>query len=222
MIKCAIFDLDGTLVDSMEYWTILPIEYAKRNNLKIDKNLPERFLAMSITESALYFRNHLGLLKPVETITKELNDIMEVYYMNNVEIKAGISRLLEEFDARGIKMAVASATDKYLIIEILQKLNILKYFPFILTSSEVGSSKKNPKIYLDCAAHFNIEPKETIVFEDLPYGLKSSKNVGFITVGIYDEPSKKLQKEIKKYSDYYFLSFDSEAISTLNGLTSKD
>lgn len=193
MIKCAIFDLDGTLVNSMEYWSIVPSKYLESKGIKVEdkKSLSDMFLSMSLLESSTYFKNTYNFPETIEEIALEIDKVMEEYYLNNVEVKPGIKELLELFYTKGIKMAIATATDKFLVEEVLTKLGIRKYFDFIITSTEAGSSKKNPTIYQKCAEFFNAKPTESIIFEDLPYGIISGSKVGFYTVGIYDEPSKR-------------------------------
>ena len=217
MIKCAIFDLDGTLVNSMEYWSIVPSEYLKQNGIEVDdpKALSDKFLSMSLLESSKYFIDKYNFNKTVEEVAQEIDKVMEHYYLNFVEVKKGIKPLLELFYKNNVKMAIATATDKFLVEEVLTKLGIRKYFDFIITSTEVGSSKKNPLIYEKCAEHFNAKYEESIIFEDLPYGIISGKSVGFHTVGIYDEPSKHLQDKIKENAELYFEDFSMESIDKI-------
>ena len=217
MIKCAIFDLDGTLVNSMEYWSIVPSEYLKQNGIEVDdpKALSDKFLSMSLLESSKYFIDKYKFNKTVEEVAQEIDKVMEHYYLNFVEVKKGIKPLLELFYKNNVKMAIATATDKFLVEEVLTKLGIRKYFDFIITSTEVGSSKKNPLIYEKCAEHFNAKYEESIIFEDLPYGIISGKSVGFHTVGIYDEPSKHLQDKIKENAELYFEEFSMESIDKI-------
>jgi len=215
MIRCAIFDLDGTLVDSMVYWSIAPFEYAKMKNIEPKEDLADKFLAMSLPESAKYFKDVYNVPDSLEKIMDDINSIMEKYYMENVEIKPNIGVLLEKLYSLNIKMAIASSTDKYLIEEVVKKLHIDKYFDFIITSTMVNESKNKPSIYLKCIEHFNLLPEETYVFEDLPYGIISSNSVGFVTVGLYDEPSKHLQKQIKDNARFYYKKLDDKAVDFL-------
>ena len=214
-IRCAIFDLDGTLVDSMPFWEQIPIDYLISKGVKPEEEIPEVFLAMSLEASAVYFKEHFGIADSIEEIEKSIDDMIEEAYMTSVKLKPGIGDLLKEFDSLGIKMAVASATDKYLIEAVDKKLGIDRYFPYILTSGEVGSSKQNPDIYIKSAEHYGFKPQESMIFEDLPYGIISSKKVGFTTVGLYDETSKKLQTIIKENADFYIENLDKSAIKML-------
>ena len=217
MIKLAIFDLDGTLVDSMTYWSNAPIEYVKQKNLAIprDEKLDDVFLSMSLVESAKYFISHYGIKDSIEKICKDIDDIMEYNYLNYVELKPGVRELLIELDKLGIKMAIATSTDHYLVDEITKKLNMDKYFTYTLTCGEVGKSKQNPDIYLRVGEHFNVKPEETIIFEDLPYGIISSNSANIHTVGVYDYPSLHHQETIKKNAKLYVKHLDKETIDRI-------
>lgn len=223
MIKCAIFDLDGTLVNSMEYWSIVPSKFLENNGIKVEdkKSLSDMFLSMSLLESSKYFKETYKFSKSIEEIALEIDRVMEEYYLNNVTLKSGIKELLELLYSKGIKMAIATATDKFLVEEVIEKLGIKKYFDFIITSTEVGSSKKNPLIYQKCAEFFNAKESESIIFEDLPYGIISGNSVGFHTVGLYDKPSKHLQDKIKENADIYIEELNAESISKINELMDK-
>lgn len=221
MIKLAIFDLDGTLVDSMKYWSMAPYEYVRIKGLKAEEKLSDKFLSMSLRESAEYFKKKYSLEDSIEKMMQDIDDIMDNFYMNYVEIKPGIRDLLEALYTRNVKMCIASATDKYLIEKVIKKLNIDKYFSYITTSSIVGSSKSKPDIYMSCSDYFNIDYKDTIIFEDLPYGIISSKPKGFYTVGLYDEPSKHLECVIKNNAHYFIKELNDIEINNIINIISK-
>lgn len=214
-IKLVIFDLDGTLVDSMSYWEKTPAAFLLTHNIIEDRDISQEFLSLSLEESAILYKERYSLSDSKEKIMQDINNIMENNYLHYVELKPGIKELLTMLSKYDIKMAIASATDKYLIIECIDKLGIGSYFTYIITSTEVGSSKSHPDIYLNCTEHFHCSPEETIIFEDLPYGIISSSKVGFHTVGIYDEPSRHLQQKIKENAECYCLSFDEESINKI-------
>ena len=215
MIKCAIFDMDGTLVDSMTYWSTAAFDYLTSLNLVSEKDLGNKFLAMSLPESADYMIKTYNLNKSKEEVCQGIDDVMESRYRNDVKIKPYFKELLEEFKKLGIKMAIATSTDKYLVEICLKRLNIRDYFEFIITSTEVGKSKKNPDIYERCSDYFGIPYSESIVFEDLPYGIISSSKAGFHTVGIYDSPSEMHQPVIRQNAEFYYKEFNMDSVNEL-------
>ena len=205
MIKCAIFDLDGTLVNSMKYWSVAPLDYAKMKNLNItdSKSLSETFLSMSLPESAKYFKEVYNVKDSIDKICEDIDSIMENYYLKYVDVKPGILAILQYLDSKGIIMGIATATDRFLVKKTIEKLGIDKYFKEILTSSEVGSSKQKPDIYIKLSETMGFTPDETLIFEDLPYGIISSGKVGFHTIGLYDAPSRHLQDKIRSNAHLY-------------------
>ena len=215
MIKVAILDLDGTLVDSMPYWRLTPLEFARSKNIEPDDNLSDIFLSMSLFSFSKYYKELHNLSESIDEIMSEIDSIMEGYYLSQVKVKEGIIDLLEMFSKNNVKIAVATQTDKPLTKMVLDKLGLGKYVSFIITSGEVGSGKSDPKIYIECAKHFNAKNAECIVVEDLPYGIESSGSVGFTTIGIYDEPSKAHQDRIKKSAKFYFEVFDKASINDI-------
>ena len=221
MVKCAIFDLDGTLVDSMPYWETSAVKLLEKEGIKAEENLCDKFLSMSLPESADYLIKTYSLNYSNEEICHKIDDIMLENYINYVNIKPHIIDLLESFYNLGIKMAVASSTDRELIVACLKKLSLDKFFSFITTSTEIGKSKQHPDIYIKCANYFNVAYNETMIFEDLPYGIIATKSLGFITVGLYDKTSEKHQKTLEKYSKYYFKNIDESFVKKMIEIAGK-
>ncbi|MCR5741902.1 MAG: HAD family phosphatase [Gammaproteobacteria bacterium] len=224
MIKLAIFDLDGTIVNSMDYWSLTPITYLKRKGVQInsEKEVSDTFLGMSLMEAANYYKNNYGIKDSLDDICGEIDSIMEYYYMNEVDIKSGMRELIESFDKLNIKMAIATATDKYLVKKVLKKLSLDKYFSFIITSNEAGSSKRKPDIYERCSEHFNVSYNDSLILEDLPYGIISGRSIGFKTVGVYDAPSIHHQEQIKKNAHYYVKELNKNTINEILELVKSD
>ncbi|MBP5342981.1 HAD family phosphatase [bacterium] len=208
MIKLAIFDLDGTLVDSMSYWEIAASELIRRKGITPKEDLCDRFLSMSLPEAAKYLKENYNLQYSIDEICQMIDDVMLEYYLTKVELKPNMLELLYNYQKLGIKMAIASSTDRELIVKCIDKLNIDKYFSYIITSTEIGKSKIHPDIYINCVNHFDVKNEETLIFEDLPYGIIATKDLGFITVGIYDKTSEKHQETLEENAEYYFKELD--------------
>jgi len=215
MIKFAIFDLDGTLVDSMTYWSETPKKYLNKLGFECTDEMVVKFLSISLPESAKYIKEYFKLDLTEEEIMKGINDVMEENYLNYVKLKPYILILLKELNKLGIKMGIASATDVYLIEKAIKKLGISEYFSSIVSSTDVGKSKQFTDVYDICKKPFNVENNETIIFEDLPYGIISCSKAGYHTVGIYDEPSKMHQEKIKANAELYYLNLNQEAVDEI-------
>ena len=207
-IKGAVFDADGTLFDSMWMWRQVESGYLKRFDVSPRPDLIEALRALTLIEVAEYFQAEYGVRKTIEEITYEKNAMMEDFYNREVTLKSGVLPVLETFRARGIKMCVATATDRHLIVPALQYTGILGFFDRIFTCSEERTSKKKPEIFIRAAAFLGTGISETLVLEDALHAVKSAKSAGFPVIGVYDLSAAIHQEEIKEACDLYFMSMD--------------
>ena len=207
-IKGAIFDMDGTLFDSMWMWHLVEAEYMSRFEEKPGRDFTEILRFLNMQEVTEFIRVEYGVVKAVEEVTSEVNAMMEDFYFRKVLLKPGVFSVLDMFRSRGIKMCVATATDRYLVEGALKKAEIFGYFERIFTCGEEKTNKKSPDIFNRAAAFLGTDNKETLVFEDALFPVKSAKNAGFPVVGVYDEAAVIHQDEIKALCDIYCLSMD--------------
>lgn len=202
MKKALIFDLDGTLLDSMGAWDEIGLEYL---NLKAIDHLPPDILEllrpMSAFDAAQYFIDEFGIKLSPQQICDEINEIIEEKYKLEIQPKEGAPEFLAQNKDR--KMCIATATDKHLVEFALKRLCLEEYFEFIITSSEVGCSKERPDIFIKAAERLGLEPGDCVVFEDAPHAIKSAKLGGFNTVGVYDKCFESEQEAVKNYSDQF-------------------
>ncbi|WP_276885963.1 HAD family hydrolase [Allobaculum stercoricanis] len=206
MIKGAIFDLDGTLFDSMSIWSTIGNDYLLSLGIEPKENLAETFETFTLEESAEYYRSHYGVTLSISEIINGINDMLSDFYRNEVPLKKGVVELLEKFSQNQIKMCIATAMDKQLANEALLRLHVRDYFIQIVTTQDVGSGKTNPKIYLKALEYLKTEKQETLVFEDAYHALVTAKNEGFVVVGVHDG-YESIQTEIQKISDYYITDY---------------
>jgi len=205
--KGAIFDCDGVLLDSMLMWVRADAEYLVSLGLTPRPDLTDAVRPLSSIESADYLRIEYGIPKSTEQINAERNRMLEEYYFHKTTLKDGVIPVLESLTNHGVKLCVATATDKYLIKAALQRCGILKYFIRIFTCSEEKTSKSSPDIYIRAAAFLGTEICDTLVFEDALHAIKSAKKAGFPVVAVYDPSEADHQIEIKSLCDYYYESW---------------
>ena len=206
MIKGAIFDFDGTLVDSMWIWDTLGEDYLRTLGKEPKENLTETFKTFTLEQAAEYYRAHYGVTLSVKEIVDGVNAMVEKYYENKVTLKYGVSDFLKELSEKGVKMCVATVTDRYLVENTLERLEIRNYFSEIFTSSEVGSDKTTPEIYRAALRHLGTQKNESVVFEDAYHALITAKNDGFTVAAVYDQ-SETRQIEMKADADYYISDY---------------
>lgn len=209
-IKGAIFDLDGTLIDSMPFWDNLGIEYLRQKgcNLPMDTNeILKTLKTMSLAQSARYFKECFSLTGSEEDIIKEIIGLIESQYRLHIPLKASVVPFLDKLCRNNVKMCIATATDYDLAKAALDRLNVSKYFEFILTCTEAGAGKDDPGFFLKALKLLKTDKKETIVFEDALHAIKSAKAAGFFVAAVYDKSSEDEQQEIKLAADVYLNSF---------------
>ena len=186
MIKGAIFDLDGTLLDSMFIWDTIGEDYLRSLGKEPHEDLKETFMTLTLEEAAVYYREHYGVTLFVKEIVDGVNAMVEQTYRTKVTLKPGIAEYLAWLKENGVRMCVATVTDRYLVEETLERLGVRHYFSEIFTCAEVGFGKDKPVIYQKALGHLGTEKSDTYVFEDLPFALNTAKTDGFPTVGVYD------------------------------------
>ena len=214
MIKGAIFDLDGTLLDSMFIWDTIGEEYLRSLGKEPHEDLKETFMTLTLEEAAEYYREHYGVTLSVGEIVDGVNSMVEETYRTKVTLKPGIAEYLAWLKENGVRMCVATVTDRYLVEETLERLGVHHYFSEIFTCAEVGFGKDKPVIYQKALEHLETAKDETYVFEDMLFALNTAKTDGFPTVGIYDRHEAH-QDELKELADYYVLDFTDPILKTI-------
>jgi len=208
MIKGAIFDLDGVVLDSMSAWEKAGIMFLHNLGLEAEPELAKDMYCMSMTEGAKYLKERYCVDMAEEAIIKGINDLIKDYYAHQVQLKQGVEQFLKGLQQAGIKIVAATSCDREVFTRALVRLKVIDYFDRIFTSTEIGVGKVKPDIYLAAAAHMGTVPEETWVFEDALYALRTAKSVGFNTVGVYDDYALDTMDEIKKICDIYLMKLD--------------
>lgn len=206
MIKGAVFDADGTLLDSMGIWDTVGEDYLRTLGYEPEENLNEIFRTFSLYQAACYYRSEYAVELSVQEIMDGVNRMIETYYLEEVLLKPGAAEFLCQLKKRNIKMCVATATDRYLIEAALRRCGVRDYFSEILTCTAVGCGKDKPVIYREAQRHLGTEKSETIVFEDALHALKTAKKDGFLTAAVYDFHETE-QMALKRTADFYLRDY---------------
>lgn len=210
--RYAIFDMDGTLVDSMVFWQGLAIEYlaGKGINRNMDAIL-EHIKAMTMTESAAFFIEEFRLSGTPESVAAEMNAMMDAHYRKDIPLKSGVGEYLSRIHSMGIRMCVASATKSELMEACLKRLGIAGYFGFLLSCEEVGVGKSQPDVFLEAAKRLDAQPYEIAVYEDSLFAVKTAKNAGFYTIAVYDDSNKYEWEKLTVMTDEAILDWSMSA-----------
>ncbi len=210
IIEGAIFDLDGTLVDSMQEWQNMGYTYIKLKNLEPEEKLNEKLYPLTIIQTAEYLNTAYGLNLDKETIIRECNGVMEAAYNNIIPLKPFVKEFLLLLKTKNIPMYVATATDRHLVEIALERHGIESFFQGIVTSTEAGSAKAESAAIFDIARkNLGTSLGKTIVFEDSYHAIKTAVAAGYPIAALYDLAAEKDLNEIKKISHWYSDSFES-------------
>ncbi len=186
--KYAIFDMDGTLIDSMPVWENLAEEYLTIRGVKaIPNEVIEAIKPMTLEESSRYFINYFNLSGTPESLIKDMSTLMDNHYKNDIELKPKVKEYLDKLKSQGVVMCVASSTSTALMNSCLDRLKIKSYFEFILSSEEVGVGKNKPDVYFEAIRRLGSSIKDTIVYEDALFAINTAKQAGFYVVGVLDK-----------------------------------
>ncbi|MGI6084207.1 MAG: HAD family hydrolase [Acetivibrionales bacterium] len=208
MIEGAIFDLDGTILDSMPVWDNAGGMFLNSIGIKAEPGLAKVMFSMSMTEGAEFLKERYRLDMDVDLIIAGINHTIEDFYYYRVQLKEGVEQFLKNMRQAGIKMVIATGSDRHIVERALERLNVMDCFDRIFTCTEIGSGKEKPDIYLAAAGHMGTIPKYTWVFEDVLFAIKTAKSAGFRTVGVYDASSIDSLDEIKSTCDIYLEKLD--------------
>ncbi len=206
-IKAVIFDLDGTLVDSMWLWKQVDIDYLARFGHSMPSNLQDEISGISVTQTAIYFQNRFGITDPIDKMINDWNEMAWDKYSQEVSLKVGALEFLKLLKRDNIACAIATSNSKALTQMVLKATQIEEYFDCILTGEDVHKGKPDPDIYIEAAKHLQIDPSHCLVFEDIPYGILAAKNAGMLCYAIEDEYSVKDYNEKIQLSDHYINNY---------------
>ena len=206
--KAVLFDLDGTLMDSMWVWEDIDIEYLGRFGYAPTKDMQRAIEGMSFTETAQYFRQRYHIPDTVEEIKAEWNRLAYQVYAERVKLKPGAYEFLKEIRKQGYRTAIASSNSRELIRACLRANGVEDCFDCITISCEVAKGKPAPDIYLSAAATLQAATGECLVFEDIPMGILAAKNAGMDVCAVEDDFSADQREKIRSLADYYIRSYE--------------
>ncbi|MEF9941065.1 MAG: HAD family phosphatase [Lachnospiraceae bacterium] len=208
-IEAVIFDLDGTLVDSMWIWTDVDEVYLEKYHLTRPDNFQTSMEGMSYSETAQYFVDTFPTLnQTVEQIQKEWHEMTFLRYTTEVTLKQGVSEFIQQLRANGIKCGIATSNSRELVEATVAALGIQHFFDSIRTACEVSAGKPAPDVYLKVAEDLHVPSERCLVFEDIPNGIRAGKNAGMRVCAVDDAFSKSMEQQKRELSDYYIYNYE--------------
>lgn len=207
-IQAVIFDIDGTLVDSMGVWYDIDVEYFKLLGIPMPATIQKDIEGMSFTETAIYFKETFHITdKTIEDIKLDWIRMAHEKYLYEIKEKPGAGEYINFLKERGIKTGCATSNDRNLALAALQPHGWLEKMDAVRTACEVNAGKPAPDIYLKVAEDLGVAPENCLVFEDIPNGMRAGKAAGMTVVGVEDESAKKHKEEIDSICDYFIKDY---------------
>ncbi len=204
--KGAIFDMDGTIIDSLMFWDSLwksiGETYMNDASFKPSDEVNKKVRTMIYTDAMAYFKECYNIPESTENFVRFTSEGLNDFYKNTAKAKDGAKELLSYLKKQNITLCLASASAMPQVKYVLQYHGLLEYFDFVLSCADIGVGKERPDIYLLAKDRMGFEPGEICVFEDSFVALETAKNAGFQTVGVYDQYSPG-QERLKNAADVY-------------------
>ncbi len=198
-----IFDVDGTILDSMPVWAHCGEQYLSMLGIQADASLGKKLFSMTMQRGAAYIRQTFGLRQTVDEIQAGLNQIVAGAYRDTVLPKPQVPGVLDALQEANIPMVVVTSTDRPHILAAFRRLGLMGYFKEIITCSEFGSGKNSPEIFYAAATCMDSQPEHTWVVEDACYAIKTAKEAGFPVIGVPDATSRDDEPQIRRLANYF-------------------
>lgn len=206
-VRGAIFDLDGTLLNSLDAWKNVDVRFFAERGIVLPDDYPHAIEALDLIDAAVYTKARFSLPEPPESIVEEWRRLMREEYACNVLPKPYVCDFLRALAARGVKLAIATSSAPELFLPALRRAGVDALFSAFVTTREAGKSKAFPDVYLEAAKRLALPAAECAVFEDIPLGAQSAKTGGFFTVGVFDPHDAADRPRMRAICDLYITSY---------------
>lgn len=207
-IKAVIFDVDGTIADSMWMWKQIDIEYLGRFGIVLPHDLQKNIEGMSFRETAVYFKEHFAIPDSIDKMMADWNEMAAHKYQYEIPLKKGVKEFIDLCKGRGMLLGIATSNSAELLGYWLEANELTKTFDVIITGSDGLKGKPAPDMYLEAAKRMEIMPQECLVFEDIIPGILAGKRAGMKVCAIDDLYSQDVLSEKKREADYFIENFE--------------
>ena len=207
-IEAAVFDLDGTLVDSMSFWQGLADGFLSNFDIKPDDEIKKQLKPLTMSGAAKLICEKCLPDYSYEQVDRMLKDYMREEYINKIEPKHGVKNFLFALKCKGVRICVATATDREFATALLKRLHMLDYFSVILCCSELATTKNESLIYDKSFDILGKSKESTYIFEDSLHCIETAKKAGYKVVGVRDLHTLNVEEKIIKLSDIFIKDYD--------------
>lgn len=200
-IKLFLFDLDGTILDSLEIWNDIDLLFFKNHNLIMGEDYHIAIAPLTLEETATYTKNTYKLDIDEEQIMKEWSDLAIKEYAENVNLKKGVKEFLDYLKNKNVHLAIATSCNEEMFKPCLERYGLVSYFEHFYTSQNLKINKSNTNFFKEILNEYKIEPDQILFFEDSLASMKCAKSLGFNVVAVMDKKWEKQKEEIIASSD---------------------
>lgn len=202
-MKSIIFDMDGTLADSMVMWRSLGIDYLKSHGVDITSEDAQEMTTQSLKMSSSYMKEKFNLSLTPDEIYNDMKHIAEDFYEHHCTLKHGAKDVLDRFYEEGIPMMLGTGTPEEFFDPFLKREDMFKYFCEIATCDGLNLKKDDPRFFLTCCEMAGFDPKETVLIDDAYFAIVAAKEAGLTTICMYDEANDNMLRELSLKSDLF-------------------
>lgn len=206
--KGAIFDMDGTILDSISVWDKIDVEYLQARGISVPEDYARTISTMTGEECARYSIERFNLSDTVEDLMNEWDERALFEYSNNLELKKGAKEYIEMLKLQGVKIALATSSSKTLYEAAMKHTGIYHMFDVFISTDETGISKRDPHVYKIAAERLGVKIDDCVIYEDVPAAVKTAKSTGAKVVCVWDKRWDMFKAEMKEIADKYIFSFE--------------
>lgn len=200
-IKLSIFDMDGTLLDSMPYWENVGRSYLESKGIDVPDDLEETIVAMTLTESAIYMKERFGIEESAEQVIRDSLWNISLAYQFEIPAKPGMKKLVKEEKEAGHEVVVLTSSEKNCAVAALKRTGLYHFFDHVYTADEIGIGKDDPEAFCFVCREHGVNTQETHCFEDAFYAVKAAKEAGCYVTAVYDTSMTDCWDAIAELSD---------------------
>lgn len=207
-IKAVLFDLDGTLVESMSMWGDIDVDYLEKFHIPVPEGLQKAIEGLSMYQTAVYFKDNFAIEDSLDEIMDEWNRMAYEKYTTEIPLKPGARAFLNGLKDKNIPCGIATSNSRILTEAILKSHQVENYFSVMVTGDEITNGKPDPEVYLEAAKKMGVAPEHCLVFEDIPFGIIAGKRAGMTVCAVEDAYSMKDMEEKIRLADFYIKSYE--------------